>query len=260
LLVVTAILGILMAMTFPVIAEVRDSVRTTICLSNTKQLSAAVLVYAQDYDDAILPWASCAPKTPGYAQPCSGDASSTALWTDTIQPYVKGRQSLLCLSFQPIETARAMDEATCDGDGTAGSASAKLVPADFYTAGYGLAYPLTLNSGCDKSGSKPYARYPGSGWTKDFSGGYVYHLQTLGGVISPARTAIVGDGLTYQSHNADGPFVGTLFGCEGRGRHKGGATLGFLDGHSKWISEDPEQVLEEDKDGCLFERYYAADK
>jgi prepilin-type processing-associated H-X9-DG protein len=173
---------------------------------------------------------------------------------------VKGRQSLLCLSFDPKVTASAMDAETCDGSGSPGSASAAILPADFYFSGYGLAYPLTLNPGCDKRGAKPYAKYPGSGWIKDYNGSYVYHLQTLSSVIDPARTAIVGDGLTYQSHNAKGPFFGTLFGCEGRGRHKGGATLSFLDGHAKWISEDPEHVLDEDKNGCLYERYYASDK
>jgi prepilin-type N-terminal cleavage/methylation domain-containing protein len=260
LLVVIAIIGILAAILFPVFARVRESAHTTVCLSNTKQIGAAMLLYSQDYDEALVPWANCAPYSKGYVQACSVEASAASLWTDTLQPYLKNRQVLLCSSFQATGTAQAMDAATCDGNGTAGSASAGVLPADVYFSHYGLAYPLVLFPGCDTTGSQPYARYPGSGWIIDDNNNYNFQLQTQSGVVDVARTALLGDGLTYQSHNSSGPFVGTLYGCEGRGRHNGGVVLTFADSHSKWVSNDPEQHLAKDEAGCYYEKYYTSDK
>ena len=46
LLVVIAIIAILAAILFPVFAQARDRARQATCLSNTKQLSLGVLMYA----------------------------------------------------------------------------------------------------------------------------------------------------------------------------------------------------------------------
>ncbi len=51
LLVVIAIIAILAAILFPVFARAREKARQTSCLSNLKQLSLAMLMYAQDYDE-----------------------------------------------------------------------------------------------------------------------------------------------------------------------------------------------------------------
>src|SRR5712692_8663167 len=51
LLVVIAIIAILAAILFPVFAQARESARKTSCLSNTKQIAAAVMMYLQDYDE-----------------------------------------------------------------------------------------------------------------------------------------------------------------------------------------------------------------
>lgn len=52
LLVVIAIIAILAAILFPVFARAREQARGTSCLSNTKQLGLAVLMYLSDYDQA----------------------------------------------------------------------------------------------------------------------------------------------------------------------------------------------------------------
>ncbi|MDX1931762.1 MAG: DUF1559 domain-containing protein [Capsulimonadales bacterium] len=51
LLVVIAIIAILAAILFPVFAQAREKARAISCLSNTKQLGLAVVMYVQDYDE-----------------------------------------------------------------------------------------------------------------------------------------------------------------------------------------------------------------
>ena len=63
LLVVIAIIAILAAILFPVFAQARESARKTSCLSNTKQIGTAVIMYAQDYDEI--------PPETGWDGPCS---------------------------------------------------------------------------------------------------------------------------------------------------------------------------------------------
>ncbi|MGD9494669.1 MAG: prepilin-type N-terminal cleavage/methylation domain-containing protein [Armatimonadota bacterium] len=85
LLVVIAIIAILAAILFPVFAKAREKARQSSCLSNVKQSTLAVLMYAQDYDE-MLPTADCA----GY--------QTGTCWDIVVQPYVKNYQILQCPS------------------------------------------------------------------------------------------------------------------------------------------------------------------
>ncbi|MFP4248795.1 MAG: type II secretion system protein [Armatimonadota bacterium] len=53
LLVVIAIIAILAAILFPVFARAREKARQSSCLSNVKQISLGILMYAQDYDERL---------------------------------------------------------------------------------------------------------------------------------------------------------------------------------------------------------------
>jgi prepilin-type N-terminal cleavage/methylation domain-containing protein/prepilin-type processing-associated H-X9-DG protein len=55
LLVVIAIIAILAAILFPVFAQAREKARAISCLSNTKQIGMGALMYAQDYDELLVP-------------------------------------------------------------------------------------------------------------------------------------------------------------------------------------------------------------
>jgi prepilin-type N-terminal cleavage/methylation domain-containing protein/prepilin-type processing-associated H-X9-DG protein len=55
LLVVIAIIAILAAILFPVFAQAREKARATSCLSNQKQIGLATMMYAQDYDETLVP-------------------------------------------------------------------------------------------------------------------------------------------------------------------------------------------------------------
>ena len=86
LLVVIAIIAILAAILFPVFARAREKARQTSCLNNVKQLGLAHMMYAQDYDERLVPLSNCR-----YS-------SGTRAWTDLIQPYIANRQILICPS------------------------------------------------------------------------------------------------------------------------------------------------------------------
>ena len=95
LLVVIAIIAILAAILFPVFARAREKARTAACQSNLKQLSLAVLMYAQD-SDGMAPY--------GYeysyvgAFPAGRTPAGPWTWREFIQPYVMNTQLLVCPS------------------------------------------------------------------------------------------------------------------------------------------------------------------
>ncbi len=87
LLVVIAIIAILAAILFPVFSRAREKARQASCASNEKQLTLALLMYADDYDE-ILP--------PRYYETSPG----VFLHWDThyAQPYITNKDILRCPS------------------------------------------------------------------------------------------------------------------------------------------------------------------
>src|SRR3990170_2570672 len=91
LLVVIAIIAILAAILFPVFARARAKAQQNNCLSNTKQLALAFLMYCSDNDD----------KYPGPGWDGTGccwlcTPASTGLWAAVIYPYIKNSQIYVC--------------------------------------------------------------------------------------------------------------------------------------------------------------------
>ncbi len=88
LLVVVAIIAILAAILFPIFSQARAKARQSACLSNEKQLSMGILMYAQDYDETLAPVA---------IRPPNGDTSNTQyLWSTLIEPYTKSKEIRRC--------------------------------------------------------------------------------------------------------------------------------------------------------------------
>ena len=98
LLVVIAIIGILAAILFPVFARARENARRSSCQSNLKQIGIAWMMYAQDYDETVMRFA-----TPGCGATCYwwGGWSGAALDASQglIYPYMKNAQVNACPSF-----------------------------------------------------------------------------------------------------------------------------------------------------------------
>jgi prepilin-type N-terminal cleavage/methylation domain-containing protein/prepilin-type processing-associated H-X9-DG protein len=88
LLVVIAIIAILAAILFPVFAQAREKARQTQCLSGCKQIATAVYMYAQDYDECLVPGRIRAP---------FGTATSTA-FDSLLIPYLKNDGVWTCAS------------------------------------------------------------------------------------------------------------------------------------------------------------------
>lgn len=94
LLVVIAIIAILAAILFPVFAQAREKARQASCVSNEKQMGAALTMYRQDNDET---W----PPAYYYGDPnATGnlDASGIYQWSGFCQPYIKNRGIFVCPS------------------------------------------------------------------------------------------------------------------------------------------------------------------
>jgi prepilin-type N-terminal cleavage/methylation domain-containing protein len=93
LLVVIAVIAILAAILFPVFAQAREKARQANCLSSLKQLSLALVLYAQDYDQT-LPRNRLYFRNPDV---CSSQGQAQT-WKGAIQPYVKSYAFWSCPS------------------------------------------------------------------------------------------------------------------------------------------------------------------
>jgi prepilin-type N-terminal cleavage/methylation domain-containing protein/prepilin-type processing-associated H-X9-DG protein len=90
LLVVIAIIAILAAILFPVFAQAREKARQSACLSNMRQISSAMLMYAQDYDE-LFP--------PVIARPNRSEKNLYLIsWMHLLEPYTHNRGVFVCPS------------------------------------------------------------------------------------------------------------------------------------------------------------------
>jgi len=250
LLVVIAIIAILAAILFPVFAQAREKARAISCLSNEKQMATAVLMYAQDYDEGIVPW---------WSSPGGGMARKDRFWSGRLQPYMKnggdvGPTGLFrCPSYADSKFRQGGNSADCDG---AGFWDNKL-PATEYYAHYGALFPLVFGDGSQAS---PFAKYAGSQIDCNGTGANPCAASTINylpGVVRPADTVVAGDGITMIDKS--GASVWTATGCEAQAAHSDGANFVFLDGHAKYIARNAERYLERRKDGAYFEKYFTFD-
>ena len=82
LLVVIAIIIILAAILFPVFAGAREKAQQAKCINNLKQISTAIAMYEDDYDN-IMPFSI-------YVMPNgTGAYAAGYMWKDLMEPYVK---------------------------------------------------------------------------------------------------------------------------------------------------------------------------
>lgn len=86
LLTVIAILAILVALLLPVLSSSREAARRTACLSNARQISQAILLYAAVYDDVYPPYFDHA-----YGSRCAGGVTldgAQKYWPELVSAYL----------------------------------------------------------------------------------------------------------------------------------------------------------------------------
>ena len=101
LLVVIAIIAILAAILFPVFATAKKSAKTTVAISNLKQIGSASIMYATDFDDGMV-ISDQAPTV--YDRPT---------WAYLLLPYTKNRD----INWDPSRPFPSGDQVPAEGGG-----------------------------------------------------------------------------------------------------------------------------------------------
>lgn len=139
LLVVIAIIAILAAILFPVFAQAKAAAKKAACLSNSKQLGSATLLYMQDYDDTFYPhrfnckdaggnFTTCSEyldsggKLKKEAQKFSGGSEQRYYWIFMLQPYIKNYAIFKCGMAEDAFTPLEGPTPVCKGAGCVGTA------------------------------------------------------------------------------------------------------------------------------------------
>jgi prepilin-type N-terminal cleavage/methylation domain-containing protein/prepilin-type processing-associated H-X9-DG protein len=82
MLVVVALLGMLMALLFPVLAQAREQGRKITCLSQLQQIAMAHLLYLQDWDEQLPDWRFPVPRRPEPFR-------DFVFWPEFLQPWLR---------------------------------------------------------------------------------------------------------------------------------------------------------------------------
>jgi len=220
LLVVIAIIAILAAILFPVFAKAREKARQASCLSNVKQLCLGILQYAQDNDEMV----------PGWHTRCWAPAGQQidSPWQADIMAYVKNEQIFGCPSQQR--------QASFDG-------CFQQANPDWYCAEFGYGYNERMShalsdpqNGCTCVRAKKMVawKYPSNTLlVADSHCGMIWGEYAPSGVV--ARVAWPDWGGCWCGLSIAGTDFPTW---ERYARHNGGANIGYLDGHAKWLKAE----------------------
>jgi len=289
LLVVIAIIAILAAILFPVFAQAREKARATVCLSNMKEQALAVLMYGDDYDDAVVSWIKS-----------NANANNVVtnhlhqwerVWVYLLQPYIKngtttygdpgvpgntntgdplhgsttGTGVFACPSFNLGSVQLGSQDPACDGP----SGALTLINGDF-AAGYtmyatysvaGAVWPGLVSIGnqyaeCLAGGggtqADPCQEPPGS-YLYPGTPNFVIHL--ISAVVRPSETIIISDGATFLN---TGKHFFMLGSCEADQMHTAGLNNAMMDGHAKYLKGDPGRYLTQSSAGWWYQTYYTA--
>ncbi|HZO87340.1 MAG TPA: DUF1559 domain-containing protein [Chthonomonadaceae bacterium] len=228
LLVVIAIIAILAAILFPVFSQAREKARQTSCLSNSKQIGTALLMYAEDYDEQF-PSGRFNPFAPNPADYGKG-------WAGQVYAYTKNAQIFKCpddstsqvsgngITLYPVSYIYNYNVATH-------SALAGLnAPANTVVLAEGTGdLANVIVSGEQPSSPTPLYSAAGDG---------LYILTAIEGTATPAVAGPVqyDTGTMGGYHLATAPQVPypSLFKSE-KGRHSEGAIFFLADGHAKFF-------------------------
>lgn len=173
LLCTLAILALLAALLFPVLSQARESARAVTCLSNSRQIGAAMLLYAQDYDERLVT----------YFDHVEGDRCGAGLVYSGASRYWP---QLVSVYITPNLT----------GHGTLGQALIADLPPLFICpqqAAKANAAAWTLGNIASYGVSDHLVNW----WTPDHCGGFV--SRTLAGVVAPSECLLIAETFDWIS-------------------------------------------------------------
>jgi len=250
LLVIIAMIAILAGILFPVFSQARAQARKVTCLSHQKQVALSLLMYCQDYDETLPPWANGKLNAVTLTRSCTiGSWQEISYWTQLVLPYGKHWQVFTC-----PENGHARDSDYLQMLGYPAHTTGLLLEhcrACFPDFGYNQHYlsPLKANSiftgtplaaierpshtllGTDSSGSLPYSN-------TEVGQNYV-------DAPTVSRWTMTGSSLWYGNVAP---------------RHHHHANVAFADGHAKSLTlsaltqgSDPVNSLITDPDAYLWD-------
>ncbi len=205
LLVVIAIIAILAAILFPVFARARENARRTSCISNLKQMGLATMQYTQDYDEGLPVALYSVPDD--YIYPDGKEWNNNYVyWPQMIYPYHKSTQVFYCPSSPDpnLTTPRRLNYG-----------------ANEVVITYAASAPVPIKI--------PAIIAPAS----------TYMMMDASDIrINPARADFVAAPYYLPGLGDAGGTCPTTINNYGdcmHGRHFGGVSVAFADGHVKWL-------------------------
>ena len=222
LLVVIAIIAILAAIIFPVYSKARDAAEKTQCIANVKNITAAVIQYASNYDgrlpDSDPQFYNPSPP-PGYTG-----------WASVIQPYLENWSIFLC----PVR--KEMVDLWTNGIPTQGSGPLGYAyNGAFWQGCPGTGQPRDAWSGLDGKISQSMIKQPSQTVMiadSSFSGSDELGDEASGGDAG-RRQPVAQDQTAAPTEWANGIDIGNRFYPEAR--HEEGFIVGWCDGSAKWV-------------------------
>lgn len=215
LLVVIAIIAILAAILFPVFAQARRAAKQTTCISNSRQIGLAQMMYTNDHDGMLTPYQSVG--LCPWPQIC-GTSNVTLGFLFKLQPYSRSNILSQCPEARQINRANATGNRLWH--------EGRL--------GYGMAYPLGEQGG---------------GGIPQMLATAMFGNPAQRALIMDAVPSGPSSRPLYNAHGifmnyASSPFIPTEYGFPAaisftpwhsrpEGRHNGRVVVTFLDGHVK---------------------------
>ena len=225
LLVVIAIIAILAAILFPVFARARAKAKQITCLSNVKQIVLAALMYESDNDN--MWWTQGALSNPTSPPDPSDVNNCNKWWSSTTGPYGFGYTTWLYAKNSQLYLDPLPGIADFAGN-PCGNPTQVMPPRAR------MEYQVNATMLLDSKEPGINANY----WSQNVG-------MPMSVVKYPAECFIIccmgaRAGTTYPSQlYIGGPSQGPIA-CGGLGdvgtQHNGGANVGFMDGHAKWLS------------------------